>query len=332
MELGLRHLQVVVAVAEAGSVSRAAATLQIAQSGLTAQLGRIERELGAPLFLRRPHGVEPTELGTHVLLGARLLIDQFDDLIAAARTRAHGGGAATVRLGGVDSPWISTVAAALRGLLPDHEQITYVEENSEAVVDLVRTSRLDLAVITEHPDAPAPKPQRLVVRDLGVEPLLVGLRFDHPEAGRDRIHLAQLAEYDWIAPADKEGGLRQSLRTACERAGFVPRFRHFGADHGTAAAIVGSGTTVGLFPLTSATVPDVVFRPLAGVPLWRRTMLVWQPGSPLAGVATDLVTMASDESFRTRKPVLVLEPDPVHHRRHVNSPRPTASPASPRRT
>lgn len=315
MELGLRHLQVVVAVAEAGSISRAAATLRIAQSGLTAQLGRIEREFGAPLFLRRPHGVEPTELGTHVLVGARLVIGQFDDLIASARTRAHSGGAATVRLGGVDSPWISTVAAALRGLLPDHEQITYVEESSEAVVDLVRTSRLDLAVITEHPDAPAPKPHRLVVRDLGVEPLLVGLRVDHPEAGRDRLRLVHLAEYDWIAPTDKAGGLRQSLRTACERAGFAPRFRHFGADHGTAATIVGSGTTVGLFPMTTAPMPGFVFRHLADEPLWCRTMLVWQPGSPLAAIATELVTTASDERFRTRKPFLVVEPDPTDYRR-----------------
>src|SRR3954469_23971871 len=105
MELGLRHLQVVVAVAEAGSISRAAAALRIAQSGLTAQLGRIEREFGAPLFHRRPHGVEPTELGAHVLLGARALIGQFDDLVASARTRAHSGGSASaIRLGGVDSP------------------------------------------------------------------------------------------------------------------------------------------------------------------------------------------------------------------------------------
>ncbi|MCS7480023.1 LysR substrate-binding domain-containing protein [Umezawaea endophytica] len=304
MELGLRHLQVVVAVAEAGSISRAAAELRIAQSGLTAQLGRIERELGAPLFIRRPHGVEPTELGTHVLLGARVLIAGFDDLIASARTRAHSGGSGTaVRLGGVDSPWISTVAAALRGLLPDHEQVTYVEENSDSVVDLVRTARLDLAVITEYPDAPAPRPHRLVVRDLGVEPLLVGLHADHPEAGRDRLRLAHLADYDWIAPTDKAGGLRHSLRTACERAGFAPRFRHFGADHGTAATIVGSGTTVGLFPTTTGPVPGVVFRHLTDEPLWCRTMLVWQQGSPLAAIAAELVTSASDERFRTRRPV-----------------------------
>ena len=303
MELGLRHLQVVVAIAEAGSISRAAAALRIAQSGLTAQLGRIEREIGAPLFVRRPHGVEPTELGTHVLLGARVLIGGFDDLITSARTRAHSGGtAAAVRLGGVDSPWISTVAAALRGLLPDHEQVTYVEENSADVVDLVRTSRLDLAVITEFPDAPAPRPHRLVVRDLGVEPLLVGLHVDHPETGRDRLRLAHLAEYDWVAPPDKAGGLRHSLRTACERVGFAPRFRHFGADHGTAATIVGSGTTVGLFPTSTGPVPGVVFRHLADEPLWCRTMLVWQPGSPLAAIADELVTSASEERFRTRRP------------------------------
>ncbi|MEK8174126.1 LysR family transcriptional regulator [Streptomyces sp. M19] len=40
--MGLRHLRIVLTVAEAGSISRAAATLRIAQSGLTAQLRRIE--------------------------------------------------------------------------------------------------------------------------------------------------------------------------------------------------------------------------------------------------------------------------------------------------
>ncbi|NUT94306.1 MAG: LysR family transcriptional regulator, partial [Saccharothrix sp.] len=63
MHMELRHLHVVLTVAEAGSISRAASSLKIAQAGLTAQLRRIERGFGGPLFLRRSDGVELTELG-----------------------------------------------------------------------------------------------------------------------------------------------------------------------------------------------------------------------------------------------------------------------------
>ncbi|WNV88087.1 LysR family transcriptional regulator [Umezawaea sp. Da 62-37] len=309
MELGLRHLRVVVAVAEAGSVSRAASILRIAQPGLTAQLGRIEREFGAPLFVRRPQGVEPTELGTQVLLGARAVIAGFEDLVATARRKAHSGGSTTaVRLGGVDSPWIPAVASVLRGLLPGHEQITYVEDSPEEVVELVRAGGLDLAVITEFPDVPAPTGHRLVVREVDVEPLLVGLRADHPDAARDRVRLADLAGHDWIAPPDRAGGLRRSLRTACERAGFLPRFRHFGVDQRTAATIVASGTAVGLFPAHTGQLPGVVFRTLVDEPLWCRTSLLWQPGSPVAGVADELAGAVVDERFgRRHQPFRVVD-------------------------
>jgi DNA-binding transcriptional LysR family regulator len=50
MNLELRHLKVVCAIAETGSVTKAASTLGLAQPALTAQLQRIERTLGGPLF------------------------------------------------------------------------------------------------------------------------------------------------------------------------------------------------------------------------------------------------------------------------------------------
>ncbi len=120
------------------------------------------------------------------------------------------------------------------------------------------------------------------MREVDVEPLLVGMRADHPDAARDRVRLADLARHDWIAPPDRAGGLRRSLRTACERAGFAPRFRHFGVDQATAATIVASGTAVGIFPAHTGHVPGVVFRAVSDEPLWCRTSLLWQPGSPVA--------------------------------------------------
>jgi DNA-binding transcriptional LysR family regulator len=62
-ELELRHLRAICAIAEEGSVSKAAGRLGVTQPALTAQLRSIERILGGELFRRSPHGSEPTELG-----------------------------------------------------------------------------------------------------------------------------------------------------------------------------------------------------------------------------------------------------------------------------
>src|SRR5882757_8207816 len=67
VDLELRHLRIVCAIAEAGSVTKAAAALGLAQPALATQLKRIERSLGGPLFLRDRRGTRPTPLGDLVL-------------------------------------------------------------------------------------------------------------------------------------------------------------------------------------------------------------------------------------------------------------------------
>src|SRR3954452_22211690 len=127
MDLGLRHLRVVLTVAESGSISRAALAMKVAQSGLTTQLRRIEQGFGGPLFERRPDGVVPTDLGVHVVGRARKLLGQFDDLLATTRALAgHPEPASAVALGGVDNPWVPLIADLVRDRMPHREQLTYL--------------------------------------------------------------------------------------------------------------------------------------------------------------------------------------------------------------
>ncbi|MET9972023.1 LysR family transcriptional regulator, partial [Streptomyces sp. NPDC006356] len=67
MELELRHLRVLCAVADAGSVGRAAADLGYSQPAVSTQLRRIEGHFGEPLFERGPTGVRPTSYGVEVV-------------------------------------------------------------------------------------------------------------------------------------------------------------------------------------------------------------------------------------------------------------------------
>jgi DNA-binding transcriptional LysR family regulator len=60
MRLEVRHLELVVAIAESGSLRRAAAQLHLTQPAVTTQLKRIEQHLGGALFLRSTDGVLAT--------------------------------------------------------------------------------------------------------------------------------------------------------------------------------------------------------------------------------------------------------------------------------
>ncbi|MFD8493034.1 LysR substrate-binding domain-containing protein [Amycolatopsis sp. NPDC059657] len=292
MELGLRHLKVVLAVAEAGSISRAAAALSIAQPGLTAQLKRIEHDLGGQLFERRPEGVVPTELGTHFVLGARDLLAQFDDLLSATRALGSEETPASSVLVGASGGgnWLPRVTAIVDDLLPDHEQFLYVEEQQHRLLASLRAGKLDLGLITEYPYLPTPRLAGLAGLDLGKEPLLIGFSDQHPLAGRGAVSLRELAEEVWVVPAGGSEELRLSLRLACERSGFSPRFRHFGVDHATAADIIRGGRAIGAFLAQDVPIDGIALTRLADGQLWRRTRLVWPLNSPIAAVAKELTS------------------------------------------
>src|SRR5919107_5864935 len=105
MNLELRHLKVVCAIAETGSVTKAASLLGLAQPALTAQLQRIERTLGGPLFERDRRGARPTALGELVLDRARVVLPAVDGLPdEAARVAGAGSNDLRFKIGTVGGP------------------------------------------------------------------------------------------------------------------------------------------------------------------------------------------------------------------------------------
>jgi DNA-binding transcriptional LysR family regulator len=91
MDVELRHLRVVVLVAESGSVGRAARSLKVSQPSLTAQLKRIETAFGGRLFDRSHTGVTPTPLGRYAVERARAILADVNHLTATVGAMADGG-------------------------------------------------------------------------------------------------------------------------------------------------------------------------------------------------------------------------------------------------
>src|SRR5438309_11741721 len=97
MILETRHLRLVAAVAEHGTLTRAGRVLHLTQSGLSRQLLDLETRLGLPLFHRLGKRMVPTPAGERLLMAARRALPQLSDIEEELR-RLAGGRAAILRV------------------------------------------------------------------------------------------------------------------------------------------------------------------------------------------------------------------------------------------
>jgi len=137
-------VQLVLAVADTGSLSRAAKRLQVTQPTVSRRLAELEAELGEPLFVREVSGARLTALGERFVEPARRMADASVEIerVAAGAERGPRG---TVRISappGVAASVLAPFAAALRGELPD-VQLEVIA--TIRYVDLVR-GEADLAL------------------------------------------------------------------------------------------------------------------------------------------------------------------------------------------
>jgi DNA-binding transcriptional LysR family regulator len=144
----LRQLKYFVAVAEEGSFTSAAAKVHVAQPGVSAQIRRLEHELGQDLLDRSGRTVRLTEVGAAVLpyaraaiaaaAGARLAVDELSGLL-----RGH------VAIGMVALPSFTELPDLLAAFNHEHPavEITLTEANSDRLLNAIQTGELDLALV-----------------------------------------------------------------------------------------------------------------------------------------------------------------------------------------
>lgn len=291
MRVELRHLRIILEIAESGSIRKAACAMCIAQPALVGQLHRIEQALGGQLFTRTRTGIIPTELGRYVIGAGQDLLRGFDGLIAETIALAgRRDGPASIRVGGVPIAPMGALTAGVAAVLPQWMTSTKEVHWVSHAAELLAAGELDVALLYEFPALPLTLPPRVRTRDVvSIEPAFLGLRADHRLAGRDEVELGDLAGEDWIVGAESDGSGREAMfQRACLRAGFTPTVRHDARGCETVFALLQRGGAVAMVHPLCVPPEDVVLRPLAGTPQYRSIKLCWQADSPVDEVAPAL--------------------------------------------
>lgn len=195
----LRHIRYFLAVAEELNFTRAAAKLCIAQPPLSRQIQDLEQELGAKLFLRKPHILQLTEEGVLFRQYALQVLDLVEKSTEDIRDMKKGL-QGTLYLASVEgnaphlfSQWI----AGFHALYP-HVQFNLWNGNSDEVTNRIMKGLSDLAIIMEPYNA-----EGLDAVHVYDEPWVAMIPVHHPlaELPGNEIELEKLAPYDLIIPS-----------------------------------------------------------------------------------------------------------------------------------
>ena len=282
--MDLRSLECFVAVAEEGSVSRAAVRLHVSQPPLSVRLKALERELGVPLLVRHGRGVDLTPSGRVLLERGRRLLADLDSASAAVRAVGEGTqGRLSLVIGRtVTHVLLGDLLAGVRASAPE-VTIDVVELPDAEVLDRVRAGTTDAGLV--HLPPPVRSPRAPSEHDRGYdqavvrrEPLLALLPADDAPAGAERVDLAQLRGRRIVTPARATSpALHSHALLAMDTAQAAP-YVHEVESLNAVLALVRAGFGIALLPASAAPRPGagMTTRPLQQHTLPVETAVLWR--------------------------------------------------------
>jgi len=213
-----RRLYSFVKIVDAGSITRAADILHVAQPALSQQVSMLENQFGQQLLIRSKRGVAPTEAGRALYRHAQLILRQVEQAQAAVAVsgRAPAGGV-SVGL----APYSTGAALALPLLRAVREQypdiLLHINENFGGVIsEAIMTGRMDMAFIYDAGPIRGVRFEPMRTEDL----FLVAGPGTTP--GPDEIEVEELAGVGLLLPS-RIHTIRQVVDAAFGRAGIEPK-------------------------------------------------------------------------------------------------------------
>lgn len=267
------QLRYFLAVVDAGNFSRAAAQVNVTQPTLSVGIGKLEKALGAKLFLRNSQRVHLTEAGVRLLAHARAIEGEFNSLEGRL---AEPSRPAVVRLGvlgTIPTRLVEQVVAFNRDAAQP-EALEIVEGAERDLVSRLQRRRIDLALTLVRPGE-----ARFAYEPLFREGYFVAAPAWHPCAELDVVAGESLAQETMIVRRHCEA-LAHTSRHFTER-GVRPRFSYRTTNDDRAMAMVKAGLGVTVMPDSHAE-PGRARPRLAGFDLEREVGLLFADPAFLA--------------------------------------------------
>ena len=289
----IRHLVALVAIADAGTIGRAADRIGYTQSAVSQQIGSLERIVGIPL-LDRPGGPRPTGLtdaGQALLRHARAALAELRHARDEVRAIADGG-RGVLRLGTIQSTGTRIVPDLLRefSLRQDSFDVAVHERaDSDALLEWVAAERLDVCFGVEPL-----RPGQWETQHLLDDPFVLLAPRDAPEACFDSVSIDHVATLPLIA-AKNDVNFRIAS-AAMDRAATSPNFTFRSDDNWMIQRCVAVGLGYSVAPLLSVDPADPATAtvPIDGPTPFRRIHLVWREGARLSQPYRLLIETAVD--------------------------------------
>ncbi len=191
-----RDLHIFLAVAEQGSMAKAAARLAVSRPVVSRALSDLEHVLGVPLFNRAPEGVTPTAHGEALLHRARAVFDELRQGVEDLATLTDPN-AATLRIGSSPANEAGLVPRVIERLARRYPRMRFIISTGTVAsrMDALRERRVDIWLARAHTEDPGPDFQ---FEPLMHERLLVVTSRASPWTKRPGRNLAGLAQAPWI--------------------------------------------------------------------------------------------------------------------------------------
>lgn len=293
MKLELRHLRILCAIAEAGSLGNAALALGFSQPALSTQLSRLERLLGGTLFTRTNTGVELTALGQEVVSAAHDILARVDALVQRPSSPSNVDGL-TLRLGGTITPVLPGLVTQIKKGHPEVSVVVKSEYAIATLLEMLEADVIDAALVLDFPGRELRDSDAVVSRAFATEPAFVALPSNHPLAQRVEVPLAELSDEAWFITPDDGAGWPDIFFDACTRAGFSPKRTHVLLDEKNLMNFIASGVGISVCQPTMRPVYGVTVKPIQGSPIRLRQLLAWRRDGPAAPLAPLLHRYAAD--------------------------------------
>lgn len=250
----VRRLQVLAEVADRGSFSAAAASLEMTQSAVSQHVSALERAVGLPVVDRTSRPPQLTEAGAALVRHARAVLTRLDAAeqeLAAVAGRRLG----RVRLGAFPTALATFVPPALAAFKRRVPTVTLsvLDDHMPQLLRRLGDGEIDLAIIYGSEAQPDPASQGIERTPLFDDPFRAVLPRAHRLArNKTTIRLGDLSSETWIGGSATSGWFR-IVRQACREAGFEPHVALTSDDYVGIQALVASNLGVTVVPRLATT-------------------------------------------------------------------------------